>query len=366
MLKRSLLPILVVALALSIAAPAAANDLRVNAMGGLTWVIDDDVNHYVNPANAAWVQEGYLSVKGRYDSTEYSSDDVLGEAYGSVYFIKPGGTLGGYPNVHGGWLTAIRRIEDDDPDARVFEQTELVFYGQEALRLSESLAIGGSVLVQPFPHSRTFTYDDGNLSEYKDKGLRLGFEGALASRLTDQLTLEAVLGYDRQHSEVDWYRNGSLDDYYTYKYSSLLFSAKAAYALSEDVKAIGIFKQERWKREDGLLVDDTNTTFEFGGTLQAIDPLLLGAAVEMRTTGHSSTTFTTWRGGAEYQLSDALALRGGVVRYSNDATTLTETDWTLGAGVKLGGGSLDLYALLGSTSTDVKSRTIQAAYTLKF
>ncbi|MGE5507141.1 MAG: hypothetical protein ACM3RP_01445 [Chitinophagales bacterium] len=62
--------ILLALLMLGLTPAALADDLRVTTLAGLDWIIDDDVNYFLNPAASAWLQQGLFSATGMVDEME--------------------------------------------------------------------------------------------------------------------------------------------------------------------------------------------------------------------------------------------------------------------------------------------------------
>ncbi len=359
---------------LCLAAPAAlAGNLRILALGNLAWIIDDDTDDFRNPAHSAWVEEGYLDFAGEAYQRDYAANDIRTSRYGVVHFLKPLGQR----NVLGGWasLDVKRRDKDNVAFPYVWTDLDLVANLQDAVKLNDQLALGGSVTYTPNPTSRKYEYDDGLIHEYIDKGAMLGLEGGLSYRPSEAVDLEfGVLSSSQPKSTVDVYEDGAVIRQDTYAYSSFTVHGKAGYTLSEQAEVAAWASSKTWNEDDnGTKSDGADTHFAVGGTYKPSERLLLagGVETESETASGTTTTYTYLRGGAEYKVTDRLTLRGGVVRSNNNSTQDSVLNVTAGAGLALGPGQLDLYALVYHTDSDTatdypKYSDFMASYTVKF
>lgn len=355
---------------------AQAGYLRVWSLGSLNWIIDDDLNNFINPANSAWADQGFATFDGHWVSTKPDQSNVATENSGDLLFVKPLGELAGHQNILGGQVVLSKMTVDGVfygyPGVR--EATDLTFNLQDAVKINEQFAIGGSFTYSPYPLSRIIKYDDGNVDEYKDRGSLIGFEGATTYHVSDQATLEFGVLNSIQNSMMDSYWNGNRDyGYdYTYKLSSFTVHGKAGYALTDQAKIAAVFENESLNEDNaGIKSNWSESKMTFGGTYKPSDRFLLAGGVGTESSSNSSKRYMSLRGGVEYQVTEALALRGGVVRYSNNKTPYTTLDVMTGAGIALGRGSLDLYMLVLSTDSDnttdyPKSNKFRVGYTVKF
>jgi predicted porin len=164
----------------------------------------------------------------------------------------------------------------------------------------------------------------------------------------------------------DRYVNDAFSASYPYEKTSTAISAKVGYALDERTVVSGIIKSTSWDEDDdGDKSDGSDTALGLGATYQVNDQLLLAGAVEnaKSTENGASDSAINVRAGAEYTLSDSIKLRGGLIHLGGDTTV---TDFTAGAGLAVGPGTLDVYAMFGSSSSDIKYSQIHAAYTFNF
>lgn len=364
---------------LSLATPVAlAGNLRIYALGDQSWIIDDDTDNFNNPANSAWVEEGYLDFEGALNTAAYANTNKDSSLIGRLYFIKPLGMLAGYQNVLGGWGVLRQNLSDvnkyDDKYSYgpyVYDKTFSVLNLQDALRSNDRFAIGGSFTYFPNPASRKYRYDSGKLSEYKDKGSSIDLEGAVTYRATDHTQLEFGMINSSQGSSVDKYVDSKYSYSYKYDYSENIMHGKASYAFSDQAKVAVVVEGSNWSENDaGSKSNGTSRVVTIGSTYKPGDRLLLAGSADMGTDVSSSntkgSTYTDLRGGVEYQLTEYLALRGGIVQTLNSSTNYSRLHFTAGAGLALGPGQLDLYALAGTSSSDTKFNALQAGYKIKF
>ncbi len=364
---------------LSLATPVAlAGNLRIYALGDQSWIIDDDTDNFNNPANSAWVEEGYLDFEGALNTAEYANTNKDSSLIGRFYFIKPLGMLAGYQNVLGGWGVLRQNLSDvnkyDDKYSYgpyIYDETKLVFNLQDALRINDRLAIGGSFGYIPNPASRKYRYDSGRLSEYKDEGSGIDLEGAVTYRASARTQLEFGIVNSSQDSSVDRYVNSKYSYSYKYKYAETFMHGKASYAFSERAKVAVVIRGNNWSEDDaGSKSDGTSRVVTVGSTYKPSDRLLLAGSADMETDTDSLTTqgstYTNLRGGVEYQPTKSLALRGGIIRALNSSTNYSRLNVTTGVGLALGPGKLDLYALIGTSSSNTRFNAFQAGYMVKF
>lgn len=344
----ALLVLLVTVVALS--PTALASPLRVYALGGATWLVEDDTSHFVNPALSAWADQGYILATGVVNPSRLNQVDTSQMLQGRLYFVLPVVKSSGLTDVLGGlarW-TNVREDIDSRTYPYVSSDNQLQLYLQNAVRIGSKLALGGVLYYSPGPASRDVFYDDGRKHLYKDQGSGMYIGSGLALRPNSQTTVGMYLQRYAEKNIVQASWDGVYDaaNSYTASYAETLLSAQADLAISESMKVAARLDYRSWsgKARDGNSYEGTYLVPAVGLTKEVGHRLYIVGAVSADLNLHSAYNDFFLRGGAEYRLTDWLTLRGGLVGSLDNGGRKT-LELTTGFGASLGPGTFDAYLL---------------------